>query len=102
MCPVFREQPYHGGKVVYLILLKRTVRLGEVKGAAPVAVASLEGKELGVQPGSLILEPVLSLLSCASGECISMTPMSPQEPVDGGNEGPLAGHGAYLWASGWW
>lgn len=53
MCPVFREQPYHGGKLVYLILLKRTVRLGEVKGAAPVAVASLERKELGVQPGSL-------------------------------------------------
>lgn len=90
MCPVFREQLYQGGKVVYLILLKWAVRLGEVKGTAPIAVASLERQELGVQPGSRILEPALSLLSCALGEYLSATPTSPQKPVDSGNEGPLA------------
>lgn len=72
-----------------------------MEGAAP----SLERRELGVQPGSLVPEPGLSLLGCASGERLSATLMSPQEPVDRGNEvlwqvmgpvsGPLGGDTSY-------
>lgn len=99
MCPVFREQPYHVGEVVYLILLMSS-EAGRGEGSCPGSgsAARKEGA------GCAARQSDSGACTVPARLCFGRVPLSnpnvPQDPVDSGNEGPLAGHGAYLWASG--